>query len=156
MKKLLRTLGIGIRSYKVAEVPWSFHVRVTYGSTTLESVARDYMTIFFLPLIPLGLSVYGQGRYVRMDNKKATNVLNNLVSMYGTSELRRQAKLIPVTRSTVLAVFIALIGALLIGAAGFLLFGALGSLTALLGAGIMNIVFVRVIGPKSASSRWRK
>jgi hypothetical protein len=156
MMKLLKTIGIGIRSYKVAKIPWSFNVRVTYGSTTLESVSRDYVTIFFLPIVPLGLSVYGQGCYVRMDNKTASNVLSGLITMYGTPELHRQAKLIPVTRSIMLAVLVAICGTLLSSVVGYCIFGLLGFFLSLIGTGLTNFLFMRMIGPKGASSHWRK
>lgn len=148
MSGISRSLGIGIRSYRVAEVPWSFNLSFKYGEAHITDVARDYMTVFFVPLCPLGLSVYGTGKLLRMDQQKIKNLLENLKYVYGSSNIERQKKTIPIARSDIIATLTALVGAVVLGMVGCLLFGILGCLFVLLGAGCANLIFLVAIRPK--------
>ncbi|MFA5252226.1 MAG: hypothetical protein WC454_06545, partial [Phycisphaerae bacterium] len=130
------------------EVPWSFNISFKYGEAHITDIARDYMTVIFVPLWPLGLSAYGTGGLLRMDQKQIRNLLENLKFVFGSSNLERQKKTIPIVRSYIIAAITALVGALVLGIVGYMILGILGSLFALAGAGSTNLIFLISIRPR--------
>lgn len=159
MLGILKSLGIGMRSYRIAVAPWTFDFSVTCGDARVTDVARDYVAVLFLPLAPAGLSVYGTGRRLRMNQKQARNLLDNLKYVSGRG-LARQQKLIPVVRSWAVAVFVTLVGAAAGAAAGWPLLRVYGLAFAPIGAAVANLIFVgatrprRVPGHCTAGNSW--
>ena len=107
--------GTGIWPYRISRSIGARNMWVKFGSLMIDHLSRDYLSILYLPLIPLGLSAlvdFGNRRISLNREGKAT-VVGATQSVYGTRESERERKLGWVRQSWLLAFVVAASGALL-------------------------------------------
>jgi hypothetical protein len=126
---------------------------VKFGNKTIDYLSRDYLSILYLPLIPLGLSAlvdHGDQR-INLNREGKSMVVDATQSVRGSRSSDRERKLGGVRKSWILALLVAAFGALLgYGIAGYLLQswqpGLWTVLGGLLGCCLVNRLYLAAIG----------
>lgn len=145
--------GTGIWPYRISLTVGGFAMVVKFGNKMVDHLCRDYLSILYLPLIPLGLSalVDGGRERINLNRESKSLVLTAIQSVRGSRSVDRERKLGGVRQSWVLAFLVAAIGAFLGYAIVFYflhtwqpsLWSVLGGL---LGCVIVNLLYLYVIG----------
>jgi hypothetical protein len=143
-------LGTGIRPYAIGRAVLSRHAGVRYGNTYITGLYRDYLSILYLPLIPMGLAgEAAEGSRISLDRREIAKLLSFMSAQYGTKSARREASLMRIRKSWLLALLLAVLG----GIAGWVSVGwhisvFLKILGSIVGCGFANRLFIALIGPR--------
>lgn len=143
-------LGTGIRPYTIGRAVLSRHAGVRYGNTYITGLYRDYLSILYLPLIPMGLAGQAaEGLRISLDRRDVAKLVSFMSAQYGTQSAKREASLMRIRKSWLLALLPAVLGA----TAGWVLVGShvsvcLKILGSIVGCGFANRLFIALISPR--------
>ena len=145
--------GTGIWPYSISRMIGAINLLVRIGNKTVHYLSRDYLSIFYLPLIPLGLSalVDGGAERIPLNREGKSIVVTATRSVRGSRKSDRERRLGGVRQSWILAFLVAASGALIgYWIAGFVIHswqpGWLTVPCGLLGCGLVNRLYLAAIG----------
>jgi len=107
--------GTGIWPYRISSIVGGFALVVKIGKHVGPRLSRDYLSILYLPLFPLGLSALvdsGKQR-ISLNRESKFTLVEASRSVWGTRSSDRERKLGGVRKSWILAFLVAAIGSLL-------------------------------------------
>jgi hypothetical protein len=145
--------GTGIWPYRLSRFIEARNMRVESGRTNIDYLSRDYLSVLYLPIFPLGLSAlvsFGHQRlFLDRDGKAA--VVGATMSVHGSRERERERRLARVRASWLLAFIVTVCGvAMGVWVGGYFANswqpGLLTVLGGLLGCCIMNRLYLAAIG----------